>query len=131
DEDGQYTLIINKTYFTFFYYPFKIEFSEKFDDIIKMPDLLTLAAMKVHALGRRAKWKDYVDLYFIMRDFYSLDEINKKAKELFGNEFNEKLIREQLNYFDDIDYSQKVVYKKGFEVSDKTIKKALTEWSLE
>ena len=36
-----------------------------------MPDLLHLAAMKAYALGRRAKWKDYVDLYFILKDFYS------------------------------------------------------------
>ena len=130
DEYGQYTLIINQVYFTFFYYPFKIEFSEKFDDIIRMPDLLTLAAMKAHALGRRAKWKDYVDLYFILRDFYSLKKITQKAKELFGNEFNEKLIREQLSYFDDVSYQEKVVYKKGFEVDNQTIKKALTEFSL-
>lgn len=29
-------------------------------DIIKMPDLLRLSAMNAFALGRRAKWKDYV-----------------------------------------------------------------------
>ena len=28
-------------------------------------DLLDLAAMKAYALGRRSKWKDYVDLYFL------------------------------------------------------------------
>lgn len=27
-----------------------------------MPDLLTLAAMKAYALGRRAKWKDYEEI---------------------------------------------------------------------
>jgi hypothetical protein len=33
-----------------------------------MPTLLSLAAMKAFSLGRRAKWKDYVDLYFLLRD---------------------------------------------------------------
>jgi len=130
DEQGQYTMIINDVFFTFFHYPFEIEFSEKFEDTIKMPDLLTLAAMKIYALGRRAKWKDYVDLYFIMKDFYNIGEIINKAKEIFGREFNEKIVREQLSYFDDINYLQEVVYKEGFETDSEIIKKALTEASL-
>ncbi len=130
DEEGQYTVIVNKVYFTFFEYPFEIEYIEKLDNVIKMPNLLTLGAMKLHALGRRAKWKDYVDLYFILKDFHSMDEITKKATKLFGDEFNEKIVREQLSYFDDIDYRQKVNYKKGFETDEETIKKALTEFSL-
>ncbi len=130
DEEGQYTVIVNKVYFTFFEYPFEIDYTKKWDNIIRMPDLLTLGAMKLHALGRRAKWKDYVDLYFILKDFHSINEVTKKATELFGDEFNEKIIREQLSYFDDIDYRQKVNYKKGFETDEETIKKALTEFSL-
>src|SRR3989338_3753829 len=63
DENGQFTLVINGVRFTFFQFPYKIDFSESLDDIVKLPDLLTLAAMKAFALGRRAKWKDYVDLY--------------------------------------------------------------------
>jgi len=130
DEEGQYTLIVNGVYFTFFHYPFKIKFTNKFEDIIRMPDLLTLAAMKAHALGRRAKWKDYVDLYFIIKGFHGLEEITDKAKEFFQAEFNEKIFREQLNYFDDISYSEKVVYKKGYAIDDEVIKKGLVEFSL-
>jgi hypothetical protein len=58
-----------------------------------MTDLLTLAAMKAFALGRRAKWKDYLDLYFILKDYYSVQEIGKKASELFGEMFSEKLLK--------------------------------------
>ena len=46
-------------------------FTENFEDIINIPDLPTLAAMKTYALGRRGKWKDYVDLYFIIKDFFN------------------------------------------------------------
>ena len=127
---GEFTFVISTVKFTFFHYFFEINFSEKFDGIIKMPNLLTLAAMKAHALGQRAKWKDYVDLYFIIRDFYSINEIGEKAKQLFGNEFNEKMFKVQLGYFKDINYSEKIVYKKGFEVGDETIKKFLVEASL-
>lgn len=123
------TLVAGGVRLTFYKYPFGITFSEKFEDIIKMPDLLTLAAMKAHALGRRAKWKDYVDLYFIFKK-HSLNKITKKAKELFKGEFNEKLFREELAYFDDIDYSETIDYLEGFGVEDNIIKENLKEISL-
>lgn len=130
DERGQYTFFINEVQFTFFHYPYPISFSEKMDDIINLPDLLTLAAMKIFALGRRAKWKDYVDLYFIIKDFHNLDEIIKKAQNIFGNEFNEKIIREQLSYFEDINYSEEIIFRDGFKVDDEIIKKDLIKFSL-
>jgi hypothetical protein len=101
------------------------------DKIIDMPDLLTLAAMKAYALGRRAKWKDYVDLYFIMRDKFGIKKICAAAKKIFGVNFNEKNFRVQLTYFKDLDYSEQVDYLPGFKVDDRVIKKALTEWGLE
>ncbi|OGZ77410.1 MAG: hypothetical protein A2312_04475 [Candidatus Staskawiczbacteria bacterium RIFOXYB2_FULL_32_9] len=133
DETGQFTLDINTVKFTFFHYPFKIKFSKKVDDIIKIPDLVTLGAMKAYALGRRPKWKDYVDLYFIIKDHCSVKEILEKANKIFGKEFNEKLFRSQLCYFDDmgINYQEEINWKQGFKISDEEIKKALTEFSLE
>jgi len=130
DETEQFTFIINGVLFTFFRYPFEINYEINFNQVLKIPSLLALAAMKIFALGRRAKWKDYVDLYFIIRDFHSLSEIIKQAENMFGNEFNEKICREQLAYFQDINYSEEVKYLKGFEVSDKAIKRELINFSL-
>lgn len=130
DETGQFTLVINGVRFTFFQYPFKIIFSENFDNVIKSPDISTLAAMKAYALGRRPKWKDYVDLYFIIKDCCPIKNICEKANEIFGKEFNEKLFRSQLSYFKDIDYSEKIIWLKGFETKDEIIKKELIKFSL-
>jgi len=127
---GEFTFISNNVKFTFFHYPFKINYSENFEGVIKLPDLLTLAAMKAYALGHRAKWKDYVDLYFIMRDYFDINKIIKKANELFSTEFNEKIFRAQLAYFKDVRYDEKVIYLKGFEVNDKDVEKKLIEFSL-
>ncbi len=124
-------LVNRKGEFTFFHYPFKINFSQDFDKIIKIPNLLTLVAMKAYALGMRAKWKDYVDLYFVIKDHFSINEITKRAEKIFGAEFNEKLFRSQLAYFKDIDYTEEVIYLPGFKVEDKIIKKKLIEFSLE
>ena len=64
--------------------------------------------MKAYALGRRSKWKDYVDLYFLLRDHLALSELINSAKTLFRGAFNAKLFLEQLCYFDDVDMSEQV-----------------------
>jgi hypothetical protein len=86
--------------------------------------------MKAFALGQRAKWKDYVDLYFIIKNFHSLAEINKRGHELFGKEFNEKLFKMQLSYFNDVNYGEEVEFMPGFAVGEKKIKKELINFSL-
>ena len=130
DKLDEFSIIIENVNFTFFYYPYKLSFSKKLDDIIKLPDILTLAAMKAYTLGRRAKWKDYVDLYFIIKKHFSVSKISKKGKEIFGNEFNEKLFRSQLAYFKDIDYGEEIDYLKGFEIDNKIIQKELINFSI-
>jgi hypothetical protein len=87
--------------------------------------------MKAFALGRRAKWKDYVDLYFIFKTHYTIADITVKGREIFGTEFNEKIFRTQLAYFEDIDYQEQIIYKKGFSTDDEIIKQALVEFSLD
>lgn len=130
DQKDEFTILVNGVKCTFLYYPFKIKFSEKLEDKIRFPDLLTLAAMKAYTLGRRNKWKDYVDLYFIMKNQHSIERIIKKAKQIFGNEFNEKIFKVQLAYFKDIDHSEKIIFTKGSEINDLTIKKELVSFSL-
>ena len=130
DEKNEYSIAVNGVKMTFLHYPFNLDFKENFKNIIKIPDILTLASMKAFALGRRAKWKDYVDLYFVIRCF-SLRKVTDKAKVIFGREFNEKLFREQLCYFEDIDYSEEVNFMDGFFEKDGIIKEKLAEFSLE
>ncbi len=122
----EFTFVVKDVKFTFYDFPYKIKANVDFDGIIRVPDLLTLSAMKAFALGKRAKWKDYVDLYFIFQQ-YSLSDVIKKTEDVFKNEFNSKLFREQLYYFDDISYEEQVHYKQGFEVSDEKVKQFLTQ----
>ena len=130
DKPYEFTFLINGVKITFFHYPFEIDFDIDFGKTLKLPSLLTLAAMKAYAIGRRAKWKDYVDLYFIIKNFHTFSEITNQGKKIFGNEFNEKIFRAQLAYFKDINYSEKIIYEKGFKISDEKIKKSLIEFSL-
>lgn len=82
--------------------------------------------MKAFALGGRAKWKDYVDLYFLLKNHYSFVEISDKAKAIFEHNFNEKLFRQQLAWYNDIDYSESIDYLCP-SPGDLEIKRFLTE----
>jgi len=122
----QLHLIVNSVKITFFNFPYKVVHPIDFEGIIRVPTLLDLAALKTYALGGRAKWKDYVDLYFILKNYHDLKNISSRATEIFGNSFNAKLFREQLCYFDDIDYSEKVEYA-GEEIEENKIKEFLSD----
>lgn len=106
----QLNFIANNVKMTFFQYPFQIEAKNDFEKVIRIPDLLDLAAMKAYALGRRSKWKDYVDLFFLLKDKFTLQQIIDRAIMIFGDLFSDKLFRSQLSYFDDIDYTEEVDY---------------------
>lgn len=125
DAEG-FHILANGVKLTFFQFPFDIPAKTKFDSL-RMPDLLHLAAMKAYALGRRAKWKDYVDLYFLLRDHFSIEDLTDKTGELFPGLFSTKLFKQQLCYFQDIDYSEEVTFLPGFEVSNDEVKRFLTE----
>jgi hypothetical protein len=82
--------VTKNTKITFLYYPFKIEFNNDFEGI-RVADLLTLSALKAYALGRRTKWKDYVDLYFILKN-YTLDQVVEKAESIFGTSLMKRFL---------------------------------------
>jgi len=110
EDIDQLHLLINNVKLTFFSYPYPVVHPINVDSILTMPSLLSLAAMKAFALGRRAKWKDYVDLYFILHDYYTLREISREAEKIFNQQFSEKLFRQQLAFHKDIDYTEPVEF---------------------
>lgn len=129
--DEQLNVSINNVKFTFFEFPFEIATDYIFENTTKLPSLLTLAAMKAYALGRRSKWKDYIDIYFILKDFYTIKEIAEEAKKIFKELFSEKLFRAQLCFFNDIDYSEEVEFMDGFDISEDVVKNFLIDMATE
>ena len=129
--EEQMNLLVGGVKVTFFQYPFPVVPEDNFKDIFRMPSLLSLAAMKAYALGRRSKWKDYVDLYFLLTKCFSLVEVSGRAVELFGELFSEKLFRAQLSYFDDVDYTEQVEYLVPAPPTEEEIKSELTELSIQ
>jgi hypothetical protein len=126
----QLNATVHDVKFTFFQYPFQINATEKLADILKLPTLLDLAAMKAYAMGRRSKWKDYVDLYFLIKDNYTVSQISDRSTDIFGQLFSEKLFRAQMSYFEDIDFSEPVEFM-GEPIPENTIKDFLTEKAID
>lgn len=88
---------------TFVYHPYKLLQKPIRTGSISLFSLDDLAANKAYVIGRRGVWRDYVDLFFFLKwKLYSIDRINRLAREKFKGEFNEKLFLEQLVYFDDV-----------------------------
>ena len=117
----QLSLMIDQTKVDFVKYPFPLILDlikYKKVKIIKIPEI---AAMKAYTIGRRATYKDYIDLYFILSEKHSsLLEIIKINKGKFKELFDPRLFLEQLVYLEDIQeepiqFLKKKVHKKELE----------------
>jgi hypothetical protein len=131
EDADQIHFVLHGVKVTFFAYPYPVEHPVLLNGVISMPTLLSLAAMKAFALGRRAKWKDYVDLSFLLRDRFSIAEISLEAQQLFGDGFSDRLFRGQLAYHADIDYSEAVDFMPGFAVGAEDVRAFLIDKALE
>ncbi len=120
------TVVVNGVKLTFFSLPFRVPAPVTWSWAnTAMPTLLDLASMKAYALGRRGKWKDYIDLYFLFQGHVSMPVLVENCRKLFQGAFNERLFREQLCYFDDVYMSEAVAYL-GEGPSDRDIQACLT-----
>lgn len=85
-----------------------------------------LVANKAYTIGRRPAWRDYVDLFFILKwNLYDLADVIRLAEQKFKGEFNAKLLLPQLTYFEDIRPAETVFIKKSY--TEEEIKSFLGE----
>jgi len=88
---------------TFLYFPFRPLHPLAADLSLPLFDIKDLASNKAYLLGRRPAYRDYIDIYFLLKHELSLKQIIKETQKRFGGGFSEKLFLEQLTYFDDLD----------------------------
>lgn len=127
DTVDEYTIFVKGVKFTFLYYPFDISSCVEFENIC-MATPLGISAMKAYALGRRGKWKDYVDLYVIFQSI-SYEEVLSHTVNMFGSLFSEKMFLQQLCYFGDLDRTEEIVWL-GEMVRDSEIEEFLADLSM-
>jgi predicted nucleotidyltransferase component of viral defense system len=89
---------------TFLCYPFDNAFEPvESENGLLVFSVKDIAIKKAHTIGRRGEYRDYFDLYTILKnDIISLHEIIVKAQEIYEGAFEEKMFLQQLVYFDDL-----------------------------
>ncbi len=89
---------------TFLHYPFKNQYPLIYTESgLSLYGVKDIAIQKAYTIGRRGEYRDYFDLYCIIKGGYcSLGEIIGGAQEVYGGSFNDRIFLEQLVYFGDI-----------------------------
>lgn len=89
---------------TFLHYPFGHAFPliEVLQGL-KLFSVKDIAIKKAYTIGRHGEYRDYFDLYFILKEKYIiLPELISLTKKIYGNLFSEKNFLAQLVYFEDM-----------------------------
>lgn len=88
---------------TFRYFPFPTMYPFVKHRRVSLLSIQDIAASKAFAIGQRAAYRDYVDVYFILKERYAtLGEIIALSEKKFKKDFNGRLFLEQLVYLGDI-----------------------------
>lgn len=104
DTKSELSLILDETTkLSFFKFPFASLHKPEKIGSLRLYSPKDLASNKAYVIGRRGEWKDYVDLYFLLKEQgLKIQRIIKEAKKRFAGNFDEKLFWEQLVYWDDL-----------------------------
>ncbi len=117
---------INNVEVTFIGYPFPVlsEFLD-YKGVSVLP-AKEIAAMKAYSVGRRATYKDYIDLYTVVKEeITTLEEIIETCNKKFEEKFDKRIFLEQLVYLEDIE--KKNIQFLNNEVEQKEIQSFFEE----
>ena len=86
---------------------------------INLATILDIACMKLVAVAQRGTKKDFVDLYFVLQKYFSLEELLSSFEKKYGDTKYQKLhLLKSLTYFEDAendpepDYLTKISWEK-------------------
>lgn len=104
---------------TLVHYYFKPLFQKIMTSFLPLESVKDIAADKAFTIGRRAVWRDYVDLFFILkRGYIDIFDLVKLSQKKFGLEFNPKLFLEQLIFFEDLEVTKTFFIKEKFSAPE-------------
>ena len=106
---------------SFFFYPYPLLKMFSHLNSLKLASLEDILCMKINAIILRGSRKDFIDVYFIMKNLkMKSDEVIKLFVKKFGK-YDELVIKKALTYFEDAEKEPEIpVFKK---VSWNSIKK--------
>lgn len=114
NEPQQLTVETEGVGVTYMHYPFPVLLPFVEYEGARLLCSKEIAATKAYTLGRRATFKDYVDLYFLFKESIStLGETLELAKKKYGDAFDARLFLEQLVYLEDVP-PMDITFLRGF-----------------
>jgi hypothetical protein len=118
NDPGELTVFVNGVKITFLCYPYPVVRDLISENGLSLLSIQEIAATKAYTIGRRGSYKDYVDLYVILRERYaSLEDIISIAEQKYGADFNGRLFLEQLIYLENIQDTE-ILFLKGSMTKD-------------
>lgn len=103
EEQGTLTIILETIPVSFFEYHAKLLSPPVLWESVRLASLLDVALMKIVAIGQRGARRDFVDLYYIIRNKkWSLDDLLTRIPEKYPHiDFPSYHITKALGFFDD------------------------------
>jgi len=120
-------VLINKIKVDIVNYKYKVLETPQTVDGIRLLGFKDIAAMKLSAIGGRAKKRDFIDLYFLLRH-YSLQEITLFCEQKFPHTNLYHTCR-SLTYFDEVENDMEPVILLKDQVSWDKVKQTILQES--
>ncbi len=116
-------VLVNKIKIDIVNYKYKILEAPKTIDGIRLLSFKDISAMKLSAIGGRAKKRDFIDLYFLLK-YYSLREMALFCEQKFPHTNLYHTYR-SLSYFDEVEKDMEPVILLGDQVSWDKVKQTI------
>ena len=104
DQEGEGTFLgtLNDVRISFFIYPYRLLAPPVLFGAVQVVALEDLAVMKLDAIASRGRKRDFIDLYFMCRDFLTLREMLPLVERKYeGVKYNFTHLVKSLMYFED------------------------------
>jgi predicted nucleotidyltransferase component of viral defense system len=102
ESENTFNGTLNGVKVSFFKYPYPLMAPKiLYKKNVYLAGIPDIAAMKIEAIGSRGSYKDFIDIYFLLKE-YSLKELLDFVHKKFANiEYNEAHLLKALTYFKD------------------------------
>jgi len=108
------TILVDNTKITFLHYPFPVLLKLVLYQGVRLLSIKEIASSKMYTIGRRGEFKDYIDIYYILKeDRATLQELITLSQKKYGSEFNARLFLEQLVYLRDLKETEVIFLKEA------------------
>jgi len=115
--EGTLYIQYNKVEISFIHFPYKlIDKKIKSGYKIDIAGLKDIAAMKLSAVTGRTAKKDFIDIYFLLKEKFSFEQLISFYLKKFGSEvYNEVILTKSLMAFENISEKKNPLMLKPFD----------------